>query len=346
MLHCDLELERPLALRAQIREAAPWLGLLGASGAGKTSLLRALAGLAPSRGSVRLDGRALTPAECRRQVALVSQEPPLVPHWNLERHCHQVRRRLGGDIRLALELQESLELEPLMCHRPDQLSGGERRRVALALALMRRPRMLLLDEAFAALDDASRLRLYPRLQSLVTRLGIQVVLVAHQIQDVARLCQEVAILEKGRIRVQDALATGIRRYQGHAAPCSILEASTLSASAREGLVAARLGEQRIWMRGLSAPLAGRPVRLLIPADEVAISLDRRDGISMLNQLAVRIQALRETDGGILVDCDCAGQSLQARISRTSQRRLALRRGLTVYLLFKASAVELLGPLPE
>ena len=338
MIDFDVQLTSPLCLRARVRAWSGWLGLLGRSGVGKSTLLRALAGLNPDAGGLRLNGRTVTPALLARRVSLVSQTPALIDHWTVARHLRRVacQHRTTG---LAGDLVHYLGINELHALHPPRLSGGQRRRVALAL--LRRPRLLLLDEPFSALDGDSRRLLYPGLQALTRRLDCDVVLVAHQIDDIARLCDQVAILEPGGVSYCGALLPGLRQYQGEASPCSVLQGTALSSEAGDGLLPVAFGERTLWVRTPRLPTAGRPVRLLVHADDVALSADKLDGVSLMNQLPARITALTVQASGVLVECLCQKQSIQARITARSQARLGLREGSRVVLLFKASAVSLL-----
>jgi molybdate transport system ATP-binding protein len=190
-----------LALRLESGCAA--LGLVGPSGAGKTSCLRVLAGLEPrARGRVAVGGevwqdsarRVMVPA-WRRRVGWVPQDACLLPH-------HTVRENLGwaapSDEDLA-RLAALLEVEHLLARRPRHLSGGEQQRVALGRALLAGPRLLLLDEPFAALDRPLRRRLVERVGELVRERRLPLVLVSHDEGDVARLCDEVWTMSDGRL---------------------------------------------------------------------------------------------------------------------------------------------------
>ena len=113
------------------------VGLLGHSGVGKSTLLRALAGLNPAAHRLRVEDRAVTPAALARRVSLVSQTPALIDHWTVARHLRRVaRHHQTGDLTGELI---GISTSTVCASLSPQLSGGQRRRVSLALALLRQP---------------------------------------------------------------------------------------------------------------------------------------------------------------------------------------------------------------
>lgn len=180
------------------------LSVLGPSGSGKTTLLRLIAGLeVPTSGTISIGGtevsrarQILIPPE-RREVALVFQGLALFPHLNaLEQIAFASRSRGGNDH--ARELLERIGLGHRAKARLDQLSGGERQRIALARALAQQPKLLLMDEPFASLDDEKRAEMRDLLRSLLESMQTTLVLVTHSREDALNLAQRVLVLEKGR----------------------------------------------------------------------------------------------------------------------------------------------------
>ncbi len=181
------------------------LALLGPSGSGKTTLLRVLAGLeVPDVGTVQEDGHDLTSLGARdRNVGLVFQHFALFPHLDVFENIAfalRVRKRPDAEVRARVdELLHLVQLGGLAHRRPAELSGGQRQRVALARALAARPRVLLLDEPFSALDAKVRHELRAWLRQLHEELGTTTVFVTHDQDEAFELADRVAVFHRGRI---------------------------------------------------------------------------------------------------------------------------------------------------
>jgi len=220
------------SLQIAHRAAGPRLALLGPSGAGKTMTLRLLAGLLASEGGhVRAGSRALDrlPTE-RRQIGYVPQQPALLPRCTVWR---QVTFAAGAQSGLAAWWLARLGLEGLEDRYPDELSGGQQRRVALARALAIEPRVLLLDEPFTGLDAPVRDRLRRELRTLQRDAGLCTVIVTHDPEEAALLADEIVVLDAGRV-----LQSGTRQ-EVFRAPRSPEVAALLGiANARRGIAVA------------------------------------------------------------------------------------------------------------
>ena len=181
------------------------VGLLGPSGSGKTTILRLLAGLeTPDSGDIILDGERINDlAPGRRGIGFVFQHYALFRHMTVFGNIAfglevqkmgraDIRRRVGGLIRL-------IGLEGLEGRRPHQLSGGQRQRVAFARALAPNPRLLLLDEPFAAIDAKVRRELRSWLRETISRLGLTSLFVTHDQDEAVEVADEIIITNGGRI---------------------------------------------------------------------------------------------------------------------------------------------------
>jgi NitT/TauT family transport system ATP-binding protein len=176
------------------------LCLLGPSGCGKTTLLRLLMGLElPSSGTIQIA------PECAEHMSYVFQEPRLVP-WrtcleNVLLPLELQGRKNSASSARAFDLLQQLGLQERLHHFPGELSGGMQMRVALARALVTEPRIILLDEPFAALDERTRFRMQDLLLELKSRLQLQYVFVTHSISEAVYLGDRILLMDiAGRTR--------------------------------------------------------------------------------------------------------------------------------------------------
>ncbi len=181
--------------------------LFGHSGSGKTTLLRCIAGLerAPHgflrvNGDVWQDASTWLPAY-RRPIGYVFQEASLFPHLSVLGNLEFGLKRSGQNDRTHLNHAiELLGIGHLLDRRPGRLSGGERSRVAIARALAITPKLLLMDEPLAALDEPRKQEILPYLERLRDEAQIPIVYVSHSVAEVARLSDTLVILEGGKVR--------------------------------------------------------------------------------------------------------------------------------------------------
>lgn len=210
MLSFNLEFTRgsfDLSASAVLHSGA--IGICGPSGSGKSTLLALLAGLIrPARGTIVFGDQVLvdttagafTPA-WRRHFALVFQDGQLFPHLSARDNLlYGYRRRDPAQRRFHLdEIVDLLEIGTLIERRPAQLSGGERQRVALGRALLCSPRVLLLDEPLASLDDRLRQQILPFLLRVKRETGIPMLYVSHSRPEVEFLTDRILRMERGRL---------------------------------------------------------------------------------------------------------------------------------------------------
>jgi molybdate transport system ATP-binding protein len=179
--------------------------LWGSSGAGKTTVLNCIAGLTdPDRGEIHVEGRtvfspekgiSLPPQE--RKVGFVFQNFALFPHMTAEENVAFAMPR--GKKREAAALLERFRIAPLAHRRPSELSGGERQRLALARALAIRPKVLLLDEPFNALDRRTRDETYREFLALRATIDMSVILVTHDRSEAELLGTRIYELRDGEV---------------------------------------------------------------------------------------------------------------------------------------------------
>jgi molybdate transport system ATP-binding protein len=318
--------------------------LFGRSGSGKTTIINAVAGLLrPDDAEITLDGEALhhLPPH-KRRVGYVFQDGRLFPHLT-------VAENLGYGARVRrLPLTEFdrivglLGIGALLQRRPAALSGGEKSRVAIGRALLSGPRILLMDEPFAALDEARKVEILPYVEALRDGFNLPILYVSHALPEVARLATTIAVVEAGRlVAIGPAAAVlsdpATAPLMGLADAGAILTAR-ISAHEGDGLTRLETAAGPIWLPQLAGAV-GQRVRIRVAAQDVMLATHRPEGLSALNILPVRVSAVQEGRGpGALVQLDLGGESLLARITLRSLKTLGITPGFALFAVIKSVAV--------
>ena len=192
--------------------------LFGPSGSGKTSIINMIAGLTkPSRGKIIVDGVSLFDSERRinvpahkRRIGYVFQEARLFPHFSVQKNLDYGRWFAPRDAQISSDqLISLLGLGALLGRMPAKLSGGEKQRVAMARALFANPKILLMDEPLASLDQQRKNEIFPYIAKLRDELKIPIVYVSHSESEIRLLTSDIVMIENGR-----ALATQTKITSG------------------------------------------------------------------------------------------------------------------------------------
>jgi len=322
----------------------------GPSGSGKTSLLECLAGLrtpmAGSRISFHdqpwLEGEFNLPA-WERDVSVVFQDGRLFGHLNVSNNLQYALQRCRGEARFALrDVVERLELSGLTELFPEQLSAGQRQRVAIARALVNSPRLLLLDEPLANLDQASRRQCLACLNDVADTFGLPMIYVSHDIEEISQLADRLLMLENGaRVEYGPLIELASRldtRLSHEPAAAAIVEGKVQQHDTRYGLTELSVAGQILRVNQLSAA-PGKTRRLRIPARDVSIARSRHQDSSILNSFETRLTEIENTDDSrMLLRLALGEQYLLARITRRSADQLALTVGDTLYAQVKSAAL--------
>ena len=353
-LSLDIAVERS-GFDLRVRHELPLHGItavFGPSGSGKTTLLRAIAGLerdAVGRivydGAVWQDGGRRVPPHARR-VGYVFQDARLFPHLTVEdnlRYAVTRAARSGFGAQIAYDdVVAALDLRPLFARHPGQLSGGEQQRVAIGRALVGKPRLLLLDEPLSSLDLERKKEIVPQIERLPEAFGVPVLYVTHNLDEVARLTNDVLLIAAGRVlgygETTDVLQRAdLASLAGDAEAGTVLSGRVVRQHG--GVAVLELGRQ-----ALVVPLArvpdGAVLRVRVHASDVAIATVRPERISIRNVLEASIVNIGlgvGADADVLLDVD--GQRLRARITHDAVAELALAPQTKVYALVKSVALE-------
>ncbi len=336
-------------LDARFEASGPAVALLGPSGAGKTTLLLAIAGLLrPEAGRIVLDGRVLfssregidLPPE-RRRVGLVFQEGLLFPHLSVRAN---LRYGWGGpaagpDPEAVARL---LDLGPLLGRRPAGLSGGERQRVAIGRALLAGPRLLLLDEPLAGLDEGLRRRVLGHLVA-VRGAGVPLLHVTHVVPEALALAEEVVVLDGGQVLATGPFARvlaepGVLPVARRLGLANLLAAEIAGTDPATGDLLARTaaGDLRLREPGL-AP--GARCYLSLPAGALTLRRSEPDPADGRDVLRGRIRSVERTGEMVLVTV-AGGCLLTLAVPPGEAERLGLSPGLPVACLAEPRAARL------
>ena len=272
--------------------------LFGQSGAGKTLTLEAIAGLlTPDRGRIAIHDRPVFDADgglnvppYDRQLGYVVQSYALFPHLTVaENVAYGVfdLPRAERDQRVD-GLLTTLGIQDLADRRPSQISGGQAQRTALARALVRRPRALLLDEPFAALDEGVALTLRRELRRLVRDLDLPVLMVTHDLTEASHIGDRIAVMDAGQILqvgarpdvLQHPRTARVARLLGIA---NVLEGKTFR-SENGVVVNTPIGQ----LQTAQTDITEGPARIAIRADQIILTRPDRQSDERPNTLEVKI----------------------------------------------------------
>jgi molybdate transport system ATP-binding protein len=326
--------------------------LFGASGAGKTTVINAVAGLLhPTRGRISLQGEVLLDTDAginvpvhQRQLGYVFQDARLFPHMSVAQNLRYGRRmrRINHDPQAEAHVVDMLGIGHLMDRQPSNLSGGEKQRVAIGRALLSAPRLLLMDEPLASLDETRRSEILPYLERLRDEATVPVLYVSHSMAEVARLATHIVVLSGGQVAhagtAEEVLsnphavpALGIR----HAG--AVLTAQ-VTKHEDDGLTQLGAAGGQLYLPQIRAQI-GAKVRVRIRAQDVILATEIPKGTSALNILQGEIQDMHDGQGpGVVVALSCGNERILSRITRRSAQALQLRKGMKIYAILKTVSV--------
>lgn len=328
--------------------------LFGRSGSGKTTVVNAVAGvITPHDGHIRVNGndlfdraRGVNVPVHRRRIGYVFQDARLFPHLTVRQNLLFGRwfSHHGGPSEELDTIVDLLGLEGLLSRRPGSLSGGEKQRVAVGRALLSGPRLLLMDEPLASLDEPRKGEILPYLERLRDQLEIPIIYVSHSISEVARLATTIVALDRGRVVRHGPAAKVLSDpdafpHMGRQEAGSFALAKVVGHDREDGLT------QLAFSGGtLTTPLIdaqpGTQLRVRVRARDVLLAMRPPEETSALNIIPAEVLRVGGQEGAIVdVAIRCGTDELLARITRRSLRRLDLKPGMACFAILKSVAVS-------
>ena len=327
------------------------LVLIGATGSGKSTLLNLITGLVkPDAGSIYVDGQDITnlPIESRK-IGYLIQKPSLFPHMNAYKNIvFGLSKNQQEDMKLQItSLVDTFELTHLLDRSIQQLSGGEMQKVALARMLVLEPRIILMDEPLAHLDNKTKVKLRIDLRWMLKKRKILGIYVTHFEEDVYALADSVAILQHGLIVKIDNLKSllssnnfGLSEaknpvYDMFQSDDNYLEGQIIET--KQGVSVFSVDEHIIEILG-EFPI-NSIVGILIKPEDIILSLDSVK-TSARNNIRLFIEKIDDPVsynlGIVSIQLSSKSFHLRSRITIESQNILSLKKGQFVYAMFKAT----------
>jgi molybdate transport system ATP-binding protein len=332
---------------------SPVAAIFGPSGSGKTSILEMIAGVKqPDSGRIVLDDDVLFDGASHtnrpiheRRIGMVFQDHLLFPHLTVKKNLAFGRRwRRTADTRIEFaKVVEVLELTSLLQRFPASLSGGERQRVALGRALLSHPRILLMDEPLAALDESLKFRILSYLDRVVGEWQVPAVFVSHSQAEVRRFARWVVAISAGQVIAegppQEALGTpgplGLKDVSG---PVNLLRLDDVCKE--EERWTGRVGEQFVHLPGPPRDSTGT-VYVQFSPETVLLSPTDVQAISARNHLRGTVRQVVGQGPVVFVAID-VGQIIWSEVTPSAVKELGIAPGMPMTCLVKSHSLHILG----
>jgi molybdate transport system ATP-binding protein len=327
--------------------------LYGRSGSGKTSVINMVAGLTrPDQGVISVDGRVLFDSTAgidlapeARRLGYVFQEHRLFPHLSVRGNLEFGMRLLPAAERTQSldKVVEVLGIGHLLARRPASLSGGEKQRAAIGRALLASPRILLMDEPLAALDQARKAELLPFIARLARQFAVPILYVSHSMDEVMRLADNLVLMDEGRVAAAGPLETlmgdpGLRPLTGRYEAGAVIQAVVASHDAGFGVSRLAFDGGMLIVGRTELPVGSR-VRVRIHARDVAVAVEPPERVSIRNVLPASVVSVAPADAFMVdVVLACGATRLWVQITTLAQAQLNLVPGMRVHALIKALTI--------
>jgi molybdate transport system ATP-binding protein len=331
--------------------------VFGPSGAGKTTLLDCIAGLTvPEAGRISIGDRVFFDAERhanlppdRRRVGYVFQDLALFPHLSAEKNIAYGLSGLDGNERRRRTeaILESFRITHLRHQKPAEISGGERKRVALARALVTDPCVLLLDEPLTALDAPTKSKIIDDLRAWNQERRIPILYVTHSRDEVFALGERVLVIENGKITARgtphEVMTAPQQETVAQLAGFENILAATVTAVHEDrGTMTCSLTGSGV---ELETPLVratvGSALRVGIGAGDILLATIVPEGLSARNVIAGELVSMEQRDMIVAARVDC-GVEMEVHLTLAARDALHLKPGRDVWLVIKTHSCHLMA----
>jgi molybdate transport system ATP-binding protein len=327
-------------------EQGDYACIIGPTGAGKTILLECLIGFyRPDRGRLVLEGRDITGlAPEKREIGIVYQDYALLPHMTVFQNIDYGLRKKETDKsvreQVIQEMTETLRIDHLLEREPTTLSGGEQQRVALARSLVVRPKLLLMDEPFSALDPGTRRSMRRMMREVIGRYGTTVIHITHDLDDAWSLADKVAFFRDGELHQFGGLEEIFHR------PASRFIADFVGVTLLDGLVLDRSdGVTTVKVDGfalesLDEAEPGAAARVAVRPENIIVTRELPRYVSAQNRIEAELEEM-ETECNRCVLTLRAGETrFSVLMTNNAMEQMEVGPGDRVYALIKSANVSL------
>jgi molybdate transport system ATP-binding protein len=324
------------------------IGIFGPSGCGKSTLVSLIAGLSgPDRGRILIDGQPVFDSAEKvniyaehRRIGMIFQRPHLFPHLSVKANLlYGYKRCAENQRKITLEnLVDVLQIGDLLQRGVNNLSGGEKQRVAIGRAVLANPRMLIMDEPLSALDDSLKFQIIPFLKKSCETFAIPYLFISHSLTEMRIMTDRVLNMTDGRVTGQMTAEELARDAMGKG-PVPYMNLLRLKGPRRlDGMFAYRWGDGELLISG-----SGRE-EILYELSSTDIILFKRhpEAISARNLLQCRVGEIFESGHRIGIGLMCGREKLVAAVVKEAVRELEIREGMEVFAAIKATAFRELG----
>lgn len=324
------------------------IGIFGPSGCGKSTLVNLIAGLSrPDRGRILINGEPLfdsgekaSVSVDRRRIGMVFQRPHLFPHLSVRGNLLYGYKRCRSDQRkITLDnLVDVLQIGDLLDRGVNNLSGGEKQRVAIGRAVLSNPRLLVMDEPLSALDDSLKFQIIPFLQKSCAAFSIPYLFISHSLTEMRIMAERVLNVADGRITGLMTVEELARSLMGKG-PVPYTNLLKLRRARRlDGMSAYIFGNGELFISGEDR----REALYELSSTDIMLFKRHPEAISARNLLQCRVCEMFEAGGRIGVGLECGGEKLVAVIVKEAARDLEIKEGVELFAAIKATAFRQLG----